>query len=66
MTLTPRYRTLGKPNPEALAVSIRAVATSDTLRTERDHARAERDALAIQVLTLTAERDEARALGRLA
>jgi hypothetical protein len=29
-------------------------------------AAAERDALALQVLTLTAERDEARALGRIA
>lgn len=33
---------------------------------ERDALRAERDKLSLQVLTLTNERDEARALGRLA
>jgi hypothetical protein len=78
MPFEPEYRTLGKPNPEAIAAQLRDVAEKDTLRRERDAWRAKCDqlqvkcdallqeinGLTVDVLTLTAERDEARALGR--
>lgn len=50
----------------ALAENIRLATQLSRYADERDRFRRERDALALQVLTLTNERDEARALGRMA
>lgn len=76
--IEPDYKTLGKPDPVALVQNLGASALSlirqnDTLAAERDSARdwvrklAERIAdLETQIMILTNERDEARALGRIA
>ena len=61
------YHSLGKPDMAVIAADkIRATLEADTLRAERDAARAEVARLRVEVERVAAERDEARALGRMA
>lgn len=79
--IEPDYRTLGKPDPKAIADNRLAAATLqmiraalDELTRERDAARAQRDSLAQRCLDLEAcifnlradKREEARSRGHTA
>lgn len=53
-------------NAEEIAQRIGALAAADTLRAERDQARRQVQTIETQLRIVTNERDEARALGRVA
>lgn len=68
--IEPRYKTLGKSNPEAPPPAPDPAAYWESMYTDlllrADATLRERDSLALQVLVLEQQRDEARALGRIA